>query len=101
MTPPPVVFQRLAAGEFRKARNWYAARSPEVADRFRLAVSAAVERLSSGFESLPILVGDYRRIRTGRFPYLLIARRKSNGVILVVAVAHAHRRPGYWKRRDA
>jgi len=39
-----------------------------------------------------------RRCRTKRFPYGLIYRCKGDE-ILIVAVAHLHRRPGYWHDR--
>ncbi|HZL90651.1 MAG TPA: type II toxin-antitoxin system RelE/ParE family toxin [Pirellulaceae bacterium] len=94
-----VYFQRLAAQEFRSARKWYAARSPRAADRFRLSVSAAVERIASTGDSLPVLEGDYRYVQVKRFPYLLIFRRRIGGDFLVVAVAHTSRRPGYWRGR--
>jgi plasmid stabilization system protein ParE len=94
-----VYFQRLAAGEYRSTRKWYAARSPRAAERFRLAVGAAVERIAGAGDSLPVLEGDYRWVRVKRFPYLLIFRRRVDGNFLVVAVAHTSRRPGYWRGR--
>jgi hypothetical protein len=50
-------------------------------------------------DALPVLSGPYRWVRVRRFPYLLIFRRKSPEVIVIVAVAHTSRRPGYWRRR--
>ena len=94
-----VVFHRLAAREYRSARDWYAARSTEVAERFRLAVDRAAGRLGLEYEAQPVLCGPYRRIRVSRFPYILICRALSEGMIMVVAVAHTSRRPGYWRRR--
>ena len=38
-----VIFHRLAAREYRSARDWYAERSPDVAEQFRIAVDRAVE----------------------------------------------------------
>lgn len=39
-----------------------------------------------------------RRIRTKRFPYGLIYHMTADEIILI-AVAHLHRKPGYWKKR--
>lgn len=94
-----VVFHRLAAREYRDSKAWYAARSVSVAERFRTAVDMAVERIELQAESLPILTGEYRWVRVRKFPYLLIFRRRSPDVIMIVAVAHTSRRPGYWRRR--
>jgi hypothetical protein len=55
MARPAVIFQRLAAAEYRKARDWYAERSIEVAERFRLAVNNSVDRMTADFEALPVV----------------------------------------------
>jgi toxin ParE1/3/4 len=94
-----VYFQREAAREYRSARDWYAARSPLAAERFRMAVAAAVDRIAGSGESLPTLEGAYHWVRVKRFPYLLIVRRGVSGEFRVVAVAHTSRRPGYWRGR--
>jgi toxin ParE1/3/4 len=99
MPPSNVVFHRLAAREYRSARDWYAARSTEVAERFRVSVDRAVDRITSEAESLPHLSGAYRYVRAGRFPYLLIFRPVDVREIMILAVAHTSRRPGYWRRR--
>jgi len=39
-----------------------------------------------------------RRFLLHRFPFSIVYRLKGD-VIEVVAIAHAKRRPGYWKRR--
>lgn len=94
-----VVFHRLAAREYRDSRDWYAVRSASVAERFRIAVDRAVDRIAAEAEALPVLSGQYRWVRVRRFPYLLIFRRQSPETIMIVAVAHTSRRPGYWRRR--
>jgi plasmid stabilization system protein ParE len=44
-------------------------------------------------------VGDgARKLQMGRFPYGLIYRVEAERV-LVLAVAHSRRRPGYWRNR--
>ena len=70
-----VVFHRLAGGEYRNARDWYAARSAAVAERFRIAVDRTAERVAAEAEALPVLSGPYRWVRVRGFPYLLIFRR--------------------------
>ncbi|MBM3333096.1 type II toxin-antitoxin system RelE/ParE family toxin, partial [Candidatus Sumerlaeota bacterium] len=46
----------------------------------------------------PIYEGEYRRCLLKRFPYGLIYRIETER-IYVMAVAHLHREPGYWKKR--
>lgn len=94
-----VVFHRLAAAEYRAARNWYAARSTQVAARFRSAVDHAVQRIASNVSGQARLGRKYRWARVRQFPYVLVFRERSAETIMVVAVAHTSRRPGYWRHR--
>jgi len=99
MPKSDVVYHRLAAREYRSARRWYAEQSPSAADRFRNAVGASVERIAADYEALPHMGRAYRWARVSGFIYILITRIQSDGTIMVVAVAHTSRRPGYWRRR--
>ena len=71
----------------------------DAAENFRIAVDQAVSRISSGSESLPKLGPVYRYAQVRRFPYVLIFRERSPESIMVMAVAHTSRRPGYWRGR--
>ena len=95
----PVEFHRLAANELRAASHWYAKRSPETAVRFELAVEAAVMRIRTDPDALPIERRHLRWVRVRRFPYRLIFEHREPQRLVVIAVAHASRRPGYWRRR--
>jgi len=94
-----IVFHRLAAAEFRSARAWYAIRSTSASERFVESVDRAVQRIIADPAALPTLRSDYRYAVAGRFPYLVIFRDEGSDPILVVAIAHLKRRPGYWRRR--
>lgn len=95
-----VIFHRLAAEEYRKARQWYVRQSGvELSDAFRDEVDAAVDRIAENPETGALFRKKYRWIRLHRFPYLLYYLILSDERILVLAVAHASRRPGYWLRR--
>ena len=94
-----VLFHRLAAREYRSSRDWYRERSTDAAQQFTIAVNRAADRIAADAESLPILSGTYRYSRVTRFPYVLVFRRLETDVVMVVAVAHTSRRPGYWRRR--
>jgi toxin ParE1/3/4 len=94
-----LLFHRLAAREYRLARDWYRERSVEVAQRFVLAVDRALDRVAADTESLPVVTGTYRYARISGFPYVLVVRRDDRGAVMIIAVAHTSRRPGYWRRR--
>jgi len=61
-------------------------------------VLSAAERISLYPEAWHPLDEGLRRCRMNRFPYGLIYAIE-NGDILVLAVAHLHREPGYWRDR--
>jgi len=94
-----VVFHRLAADEYSSARKWYAERSHVADAHFRDAVDAAVERVTTCHEALPRIGRLYRWVRVRGFPYILITRAQSAEKVMIVAVAHTSRRPGYWRQR--
>lgn len=94
-----VVFHALAAKEAREAEAWYAARSPETAERFRAAIVAATQRIAENVGTHPVGRTRFRYVQVHRFPYWLIFCFDDPTTVRVVAVAHGRRRPGYWRRR--
>lgn len=96
-----VRFIALAAEELRAAHQWYAARSEAAAERFIEAVRVAVRRIESEPESHPTEHKQTRRAAVKRFPYRLVFGVVSEAEILVLAVVHDRRRPGYWRDRRA
>lgn len=100
MPATQVIFHRLAVREYRSARGWYSQRSAEAAERFRIGVDKAVDRIVSDAGALPHLTRAYRYVRISRYPYVLVFRHIDASAVMVVAVAHTSRRPGYWRRRQ-
>ena len=62
------------------------------------AVGDAETRIARNPQTFPLLEADLRRCIVRGFPHSLLFRLDDDGV-LVVAVAHQRRRPGYWHRR--
>ncbi len=89
---PPAYF------EFVEALAWYEARSEKAAKRFVAAFDTAMARASENPESYPLCDDQHRFVKLRRYPYTLIYRVRGNDV-QVIAVAHAHRAPGYWRGR--
>jgi toxin ParE1/3/4 len=94
-----IIFHRLASRELRAAGEWYRARSEATRGRFRQAILEALDRIDRDPVMPPTIVGGYRRVKLRQFPFLLIYELRPDDRILVVAVAHTSRRPGYWRRR--
>jgi toxin ParE1/3/4 len=65
-------------------------------------VAAEVERTISLVRQFPEAgspdARDCRRVVVARFPYSVVYRQTRDSIV-IVAVAHQRRRPGYWRRR--
>ena len=94
-----VAIQAQAGREFRQAFHWYARRSPSAAQRFQTAVADMVRRIASAAEQGSPYRQRYRWMRLRRFPYLVYYEIRDPHPVLIHALAHVHRRPGYWLRR--
>lgn len=91
-------FHPEALEEFRQASLHYAAREPALALRFVEAVEEAIRRILEAPERWRVLDEDVRRCLTHIFPYGILYTIEPK-FILIVAVMHCSREPGYWKRR--
>ena len=94
-----------AAAELEAAAIWYDERRAGLGLQLLAAVDRAVEHARSWPHSgaaVPELPRDLevRRLPVTHFPYHLVYLLR-NEVIHVLAVAHDHRTPGYWKSRGA
>ncbi len=88
----------IAQRELDEAVSYYNAQVAGLGDAFLLEAVAAIERIRQFPDAWHPLGENVRRGRLRRFPYGLIYHAEENGV-LIVAVAHLHRRPGYWRHR--
>jgi plasmid stabilization system protein ParE len=88
----------LAADEAAAAERWYRERNETAATRFRRELDRAVDLLSERPEAGSPYVGNTRRVLLRRFPFFVVYRVLVERVH-IVAVAHARRRPGYWRER--
>ncbi|HEX8818104.1 MAG TPA: type II toxin-antitoxin system RelE/ParE family toxin [Terriglobales bacterium] len=87
-----------AAADYDAAFDWYLARSPEAALAFDMEFERALGEIARAPERWALGAYQTRRFLLRRFPYLVIYREHRDAV-LVVAVAHTSRKPGYWRDR--
>jgi plasmid stabilization system protein ParE len=81
-----------------EAAQFYERRRPGLGLRFIRAIEDASERVAELPDAgSPLGQRDRRRSVTG-FPYSIVYRPEQNRV-LVLAVMHQKRKPGYWKWR--
>lgn len=87
-----------ARGELRDARKWYYERSPLSATAFAHAVDNAVSKIREAPDSFPLADHGTRKFILRRFPFNIFYRPDESEIV-IVAVAHQKRRPGYWSNR--
>ena len=87
-----------ASAELYEAADFYESKHEGLGKRFRNEVLEVCGLIVQK----PLLwrerVGGYHRVNCPVFPYY-IAYFIRGDLIVVAAVAHGHRRPGYWKQR--
>ena len=93
-------FHPEALAEYEAAALYYAERDPAVGQRFVAAVEDAIDRILAAPTRWRLLDDDVRRCLTRVFPYGVLYTIEPD-LVLVVAVTHCSRAPGYWKRRVA
>ena len=87
-------FSEAAAKELREALAYYATESDQLAASFRHEINGAIKRIIQ-FPKGWTPSGECRACLLNRFPYKIIYSIEPDH-ILVVAVAHQHRKPDYW-----
>jgi len=88
-----------AGEEFGAAVRWYEEQRPGLGAEFFDAVVQATSLIQTHPEAGPLSRDRRtRRVLVQRFPYQVVYR-VSDDEIVVVAIAHPKRRPGYWRKR--
>ena len=92
-------FHPLARDEYASAYSWYFARSETAAYKFEIAFDRALHEIVEAPLRWHPVDARHRTHLLKRFPYQIIYRVVGENIV-IVAVAHAKRRPGYWKGRN-
>jgi plasmid stabilization system protein ParE len=94
-----VVFTGIAKQELEDACHFYEREYSGLGRRFRDEVKKAAMRIAAHPEGWSAERGDVRKYLLHRFPYKLLYSVEEDH-ILVIAVAHQHRKPDYWVARQ-
>lgn len=94
-----VLLHPAATDEYIASYIWYNERGHHLAAAFGHEIERAIRLIVEAPKRWPIYMGKYRRVLVRRFPFSLIYTIKERD-IFILAVAHGHRRPGYWKNRE-
>jgi plasmid stabilization system protein ParE len=92
-----VEFHPEARDEFVAAVEYYDIAVSGLGDRFLIAIRRTID-LALAHPEAGTPRGTARRLLVAGFPYDVVYRVRDD-VLDILAVAHHHRRPGYWRRR--
>lgn len=95
-----ILFHPEAAREYRDSLNWYAERSRRSAERFEQAIDLVLNQILEKPSRYGQYDDNHREAILTRFPFSMIYRVMPNGDVLIIAIAHASREPGYWELRS-
>jgi plasmid stabilization system protein ParE len=94
----PYHFHSEAEAEFVDAAVFYETRLTGLGASFVAAIERAVALIREHPEAGSPLGSRLRKVVVRRFPYAVFYRRETDR-LLILAVAHQGRRPGYWRQR--
>jgi hypothetical protein len=87
-----------ASEELVDASNWYGRRSAVAETAFLHEVDVSIAAILDAPQRWPLYVDGTCRYVFRRFPFSVVYYVE-DGIVLIVALAHDKRRPGYWRGR--
>jgi toxin ParE1/3/4 len=91
-------FHPEAADEYLESALFYERRQTGLGARFSHEVETAVAKILEAPSRWPFFEDDVRRCLTNSFPHGILYTVEGDTVI-IVAVMHCSRKPGYWHDR--
>lgn len=96
-----ISFLSVAETELDDAFDYYEAQQDGLGYRFIDEVWNALSRIAEFPDSYQIVGQSSRRCLVHKFPYGVIYQHRAvDEDVLVVAIAHLHRKPDYWVSRE-
>jgi len=87
-----------ASEEFAAAAAYYESQQRGLGLSFIDEVEISLDRIAEHPKAARVVVGDFRRRLIHRFQFAVVYRVVDEQVV-VAAIAHRRRRPGYWQSR--
>lgn len=85
---------QLAFLEIEDAKEYYNLQKPTLGDTFKNDVKRSIESIKEFPNLYPNITNDLKRTLLHRFPYSIFYA-VTNNTILILSVAHQHRKPFY------
>ena len=93
-----LIFLTLARDEMAEAKRFYNRQQQGLGESFKREAEAAARLIQERPLAWQVEIEPVRRFIMDRFPYKMLYIIRDE-LIVVVAVAHQHRRPDYWVDR--
>ncbi len=94
-----VLISEGAEDDYVESLRWYSERSQRAADGFEAEFDQALEAIAENPDRYPTCDARHCFYLMKRYPFQVIYRQANEDDLLIVAVAHTSRRPGYWSKR--
>ena len=92
------VFHPEALTEYAQAVQYYLEQNNKAAQAFIDAIEETIYRIRETPTRYPIVDEEIRQNKKKKFPYGILYSIKQDS-ILILAIMHCSRKPGYWKNR--
>ncbi|MFT4099426.1 MAG: type II toxin-antitoxin system RelE/ParE family toxin [Burkholderiaceae bacterium] len=96
----PVRLSETAEIDITEAFKWYQNRSRKAAESFRTEILSAIDRLASAPDSWKTDEDGNHHFVLKRFPFSVVFALTTDAIV-IIAVSHHRRRPGYWRSLSA
>lgn len=93
-----VNFHSAAELELEQAALWYNSKKPQLGAELREEVENTIAQIVAAPDAFVCSEESIRSITVHRFPYRILYQIFPDS-IFIIAVAHHHRDPDYWKSR--
>jgi plasmid stabilization system protein ParE len=91
-----ILFSRQAIDEIRDAESFYELQQKDLGKNFQTTVRGAIDRIADMPLLYPVISEPVRRAVLSKFPYAIFYLiDEARDAIIVIAVAHQHRKPFY------
>ncbi len=97
MAGSTIRFHPEAEREYLSSLSWYRERSLDAALDFEGEFQRAISAIANAPQRWPTHLLGCRRYVLHQFPFSIVYVVR-DGEVLILAVAHGHRRPGYWRQ---
>jgi plasmid stabilization system protein ParE len=90
-----IEISEFAQKELDDAVLYYEMEQPGLGNRFKDEVRQSIARIQMYPTSWPIERGEVRKFFVHKFPYKVLYSLQEKKIV-ILAIAHQHRKPGYW-----